>query len=177
MDRPLPSVREAGGVDDLAPSGGGAMTDESAARLEAELFAKAADAMVIADRDGSILSWNAGAEAMFGYPAAEAIGASLDLIVPERLRERHWAGYKATMQTGHTSYGDRLLAVPAARRDGTRLSIEFRVTLLGEEDGRPVAIGAVIRDVTQRWAEERRLRERLAQLEDKQQSGGTEQHP
>jgi PAS domain S-box-containing protein len=153
------------------------MAGESAAGLEAELLAKAGDAIVIADRDGRILFWNAGAQAMFGYPAAEAIGATLDLIVPERLRERHWGGYRATMQTGHTSYGDRLLAVPAARRDGTRLSIEFRVTLLGNEGGRPMAIGAVIRDVTERWAEERRLRDQLAQLEDKQQSRGTEQHP
>lgn len=157
-------------MDDLEPSGGEATTGGSAAHLEAALVAKAADAIVIADRDGRILSWNTGAEAMFGYSAAEAIGATLDLIVPERLRERHWAGYKATMQTGHTSYGGRLLAVPAARRDGTRLSIEFRVTLLGDEDGRPLAIGAVIRDVTERWAEERRLRERLAQLEDRQES-------
>lgn len=153
------------------------MTGGSAARLEAELLAKAGDAIVIADRDGRILSWNAGAEAMFGYLAAEAMGETLDLIVPERLRERHWAGYKATMQTGHTSYGDRLLAVPAARRDGTRMSIEFRVTLLGDEDGRPMAIGAVIRDVTERWAEERRLRERLARLEDEQKSGDAGQHP
>jgi PAS domain S-box-containing protein len=170
-------LREAEGVSDPAASGGGATTGGSAARLGAELLAKAGDAIVIADRDGRILAWNAGAEAMFGYPAGEAIGSSLDLIVPERLRERHWAGYRATMQTGHTSYGDRLLAVPAARRDGTRLSIEFRVTLLGDENARPTAIGAVIRDVTERWAEERRLRERLARLEEEQQSGGTGQQP
>ncbi|MBO0714863.1 MAG: PAS domain S-box protein [Acidimicrobiales bacterium] len=148
----------------------------SSAGLEAELVAKASDAIVIADREGRILSWNTGAEAMFGYPAAEAIGATLDLIVPERLRARHWAGYEATMRTGHTSYADRLLAVPAVGRDGNRISIEFRVTLLGDEDGRPAAIGAVIRDVTERYTEDRRLRERLAELES-QQGGGQAQEP
>lgn len=151
-------------------------TGASVAQFEAELLAKASDAIVIADREGRILSWNAGAEAMFGYPAAEAVGATLDLIVPERLRARHWAGYEATMRTGHTSYADRILAVPAVARNGDRLSIEFRVTLLGDEDGRPAAIGAVIRDVTERFAEDRRLRDRLAQLES-QQCGGQPQQP
>lgn len=127
-------------------------TDLPVARLQAELVAKASDAIVIADREGRIVSWNAGAQALFGYPAPEAIGAKLDLIVPDRLRARHWAGYEATMRTGHSTYADRLLAVAAVGRDGNRLPIEFRVTLLGDEDGRPVAIGAVIRDVTERWA-------------------------
>ena len=125
----------------------------------------AADAIVVADVAGTIRYWNAGAEATFGHGAAEAVGQSLDLIIPERLRARHWAGYRETMATGHTSYGDRLLEVPALHRDGRSLSIAFTVTLMHEPDGgAPAAIAAVLRDDTERWHEQRRLHAELAAL-------------
>lgn len=125
-----------------------------------------ADALVIADADGTIMFWNAAAERVFGWPAAEALGQTLDLIIPERLRERHWAGYTEVMASGHTSYGDRLLEVPALHREGRSLSIAFTVTLLVHPGGaRPYAIAAVIRDDTERWQERRRLTQRVAELE------------
>ena len=102
---------------------------------------------------------------MFGYPADEAIGESLDLIIPEGLRARHWDGYRQTMATGVTRYADDLLAVPGRRRDGNRISLEFRVAILADRDGRPEAIAAVLRDVTARRAEDRALREELARLQ------------
>ncbi|MGH9305529.1 MAG: histidine kinase, partial [Acidimicrobiales bacterium] len=91
-------------------------------------------------------------------------GNSLDLIIPEKLRGRHWDGYRQTMHTGVTRYADDLLAVPAVRADGTRISIEFRVTLLFGADQRPEAIAAVIRDVTAHWQTDRELRQELTRL-------------
>jgi PAS domain S-box-containing protein len=101
--------------------------------------------------------WNHAATRVFGFTRADVIGATLDLIVPERLRARHWTGYQRTMATGHTTDGDRLLEVPALHRDGRVLSIAFTVTLLHEPGLRlPMAIAAVIRDDTERWHETRR---------------------
>jgi len=123
------------------------------------------EAIIFADRDGVIRLWNAGAEAMFGYSTAEAIGQSLDLIIPERQRGRHWEGYHKVMATGVTRYGKELLAVPAVRKDGTRISLEFTVVLVCDEAGQLMGTAALIRDVTVRWQRERALKERLAALE------------
>ena len=127
--------------------------------------AELADAIVIADSDGMIVFWNEAAERIFGWPADEAVGQTLDLIIPERQRDRHWNGYRRTMGTGETKYGEQLLEVPALHRDGRRLSIAFTVTLLRREsERRPYAIAAVVRDDTQRWQERRRLNEELTAL-------------
>ena len=135
-------------------------------RQLAQLARELADALVIADRDGTITFWNDSAGRVFGWSAEEAVGRSLDLIIPERLRDRHWTGYRGVMASGETRYGVNLLEVPALHKDGRRLSIAFTVTLLrqpGEE--LPYAIAAVLRDDTQRWHERRRLAERVAELE------------
>jgi PAS domain S-box-containing protein len=131
----------------------------------AALLAAADDAVVVADAEGVIRYWNPAAEAMFGHPAGTAVGASLDLIIPERLRARHWEGYRRVMATGETAYAGRMLAVPAVRADGTRISVEFTVALLPGDGGGVRWIGAILRDVTERWEEERALRRRLAELE------------
>ena len=123
------------------------------------------EAIIFADRDGTIRLWNVGAEEMFGYSTAEAIGQSLDLIVPERQRGRHWEGYHKVMATGVTRYGKELLAVPAVRKDGTRISLEFTIVLLRDEAGQPMGTAALLRDVTARWQQERALKEQLAALE------------
>lgn len=125
----------------------------------------ASDAIVVADVSGTIRYWNSGAAAMFGHGAAEAVGQSLDLIIPEAQRARHWDGYRRVMATGRTQYATRLLAVPALHRDGRRLSIEFHVMLLRSPDGVPNGIAAIIRDVTERWQQDRALRRRLQELE------------
>jgi PAS domain S-box-containing protein len=126
----------------------------------------AADAIVVADVAGMIRYWNAGAEATFGHGAAEAVGQSLDLIIPEAQRARHWDGYRRVMETGTTRYGRTLLAVPALHRDGRRLSIEFHVILLRTPEGALSGVAAIIRDVTEHWHEDRALRRRLHDLED-----------
>jgi PAS domain S-box-containing protein len=123
------------------------------------------DAIVFADREGTIQEWNAAAERMFGYTPSEAIGRSLDIIIPENLRARHWAGYHEVMRTGITRYGTELLSVPASRKDGARLSLEFGVALVRSPSGELAGIVATLRDVTARWQRDKELRERLARLE------------
>ena len=130
-----------------------------------ELLGAVGDAVVVTDGAGAITLWNPAAERMFGYTEKEALGASLDLIIPERLRGRHWDGYHETMRTGVTKYGTTLLRVPAAHRDGTAMSIAFTVAMLHAPDGKPAAVAAVIRDETSRFNEDRALRKRLAELE------------
>ena len=132
--------------------------------LEA-LVRAAGDAIVVAGADGIIRLWNPAAERIFGFAAAEAVGRSLDLIIPERYRERHWAGYREVMRTGQTRYGVDVLRVPALRKDGRPLSIAFTVALLTGSNGRPSAIAAIVRDDTARWEEERALRRRLKEVE------------
>jgi PAS domain S-box-containing protein len=125
------------------------------------------DAIIFADREGIIRLWNAGAETVFGYPAAEALGHSLDLIIPEHLRARHWEGYRRVIATGLTHYDRQLLAVPALRQDGTRISLEFTVVIVHEPPGEVCGIAAVLRDVTARWQRDRATQARLAALERK----------
>jgi PAS domain S-box-containing protein len=135
-------------------------------RFDPEQFVRVAgDAIVAAGADGTIVLWNPAAERIFGYTEREALGASLDLIIPERFRQRHWAGYRETMRTGHTKYGTEVLRVPAVHKDGRTLSIAFTVTLMHEPDTGARVIAAIVRDETTRWNEERELRRRLAELE------------
>ena len=123
------------------------------------------DAIIVADVEGRIVLWNPAAERLFGFMAAEAVGSSLNLMIPERFRARHWTGYQTVMQTGQTRYGTQVLRVPALRKDGTRLSIAFTVALLHAPDGRCTGIAAMVRDDTERWQEEQTLRQRIAALE------------
>jgi len=127
----------------------------------------AGDAIVAAGPDGSILLWNRAAERMFGYNEGEALGRSLDLIIPERFRDRHWEGYREVMRTGKTRYGTEVLRVPAVHKDGRRLSIAFTVASVYSPNQEIQAIAAIIRDETSRWEEERALRQRVAELEAK----------
>jgi PAS domain S-box-containing protein len=130
-----------------------------------------ADAVVIADPSGIIVFWNRAATTLFGWSDDQAVGRSLDLIIPERWRDRHWDGYRRVMETGHTEYGSRLLEVPALHRDGHTFSIAFTVTLLirsGEQ--RPDAIAALIRDDTARREEVIALRRQIAVLEAAEES-------
>jgi PAS domain S-box-containing protein len=131
----------------------------------AQLVAAMGDAVIVTDVAGHITLWNAAAERIFGFTAAEALGRSMDLIIPERLRQRHWDGYHQTMASGITKYGADLLRVPAQAKSGRPLSIAFTVALLNGADGKPAAIAAVVRDDTVRFQEDRALRKRLAELE------------
>jgi PAS domain S-box-containing protein len=126
------------------------------------LVRDAPDAIVFSDEHGILRAWNAGATRIFGYTAAEAIGQSLDLIIPENLRARHGAGYAKVMATGHSRYGaGDLMNVPALRKDGTRISVEFSIVPCRDAAGRMIGMGAIMRDVTARYMEQRKLRRAL----------------
>jgi PAS domain S-box-containing protein len=125
------------------------------------------DAVIVSDASGAITLWNPAAERMFGFTPEEALGKSLDLIIPERLRGRHWEGYEKTMATGQTRYGHDLLKVPAVDKAGRSMSIAFTVALLHSPQGDITGIVAIIRDETSRFAEDRALRKRVAELEAK----------
>jgi PAS domain S-box-containing protein len=130
-----------------------------------QLIEAVGDAIVVCDASGAIRLWNSAAERMFGFAQSETIGQSLDLIIPERQRQRHWDGYNKTMQTGITRYGNDVLRVPALHKDGRPLSIAFTVAMMHSADGTVTAIIAIIRDETVRWSEERSLRQRIRELE------------
>jgi PAS domain S-box-containing protein len=145
------------------------MTSMGAALDLEEFVLGAADAIIAAGADGKIIFWNPAAERIFGFAANEALGHSLDLIIPERFRARHWEGYRQTMATGRTKYQTEVLRVPAQHKDGHGLSVAFTVTLLETSAGHGRIIAAIVRDETARWHEERELRRRLAELEERVQ--------
>jgi PAS domain S-box-containing protein len=130
-----------------------------------QLVADAPDAILISDREGIIRYWNSGAERMFGHTAVEAVGRSLDLIIPENLRGRHWDGYRRVMASGETKYKTGLLSSPGIRKDGSRVSLEFSMVLLTDETGAMQGCASIMRDVSERWQREKDLKERLAACE------------
>lgn len=142
------------------------LSDQELSNLLARsLLSSRSDAIVVADRDGIIRFWNPGAERIFGHTAAETIGRSLELIIPERLRERHWQGFRHTVATGQSRYGEGdLLSVPALHKNGATLSVEFTIVPLQDEQGVMRGMAAVMRDVTKRFDEMRKLRRQLAEL-------------
>ena len=133
-----------------------------------QLLKDAPDAILVSDREGIIQYWNSGAEFILGYTAAEAVGQSLDLFIPENLRGRHWDGYRRVMASGETKYKTGLLSSPGLRKDGSRVSLEFSMVLLRDAAGDMVGCGSIMRDVTERWKKEKELKERLAACEAKQ---------
>jgi PAS domain S-box-containing protein len=132
-------------------------------RLGRLLLEGAAEAVIYADNQGVIRFWNPGAERLFGFTAADAIGQSLDIIIPEPQRARHWAGFDHVVATGQSQYqAGAMLAVPGLRKDGSRVSLEFTITPMHDEAGRMEGMVAVLRDVTKRFEELRALRRQLA---------------
>jgi PAS domain S-box-containing protein len=136
-------------------------------QLAARIVEGAADAILFTDREGIVRLWNPGAERIFGWTAAEAIGQSMDMIIPERLRPRHWANWDKVMDTGVTRYATEVLAVPALRKDGAPLSIEFTIQLVRDDAGKILGPVAMVRDVTERFKREKELRLKVKELEAK----------
>jgi PAS domain S-box-containing protein len=132
-------------------------------QLSEALLASSSDAIVATDRDGRIIFWNPGAVRIFGFAQSEAVGQSLDIIIPENLRARHWEGFRHTMATGTSRYGDGdLLSVPGLTKGGQRISVEFTIVMLREGEAVTGTV-AVMRDVTKRFAEVRELKRQLAE--------------
>jgi len=133
--------------------------------LAESIVTATSDAIMFADREGIIRLWNSGAERMFGYTAEEAVGQSLDLIIPENLRVRHWDGYGRVMESSSSRYSADLLSAPALRKDGTRISTEFSMVMVKDDSGVMMGVAAIIRDVSARWQREKELKERIKALE------------
>ena len=130
-----------------------------------QLVEAVGDAIIVADAKGAIVMWHPAAQSMFGFSEQEALGQSLDLIIPQRQQQRHWDGYNKTMETGITRYGHDVLRVPAVHKDGHTLSIAFTVALLHAPNGSVSSIVAIVRDESARFAEDRALRKRLTEME------------
>jgi PAS domain S-box-containing protein len=142
---------------------GGAVSEAELDRLGRAVLEAASEAIVAVDREGAIRFWNPGAERLFGFAAAEAVGRSIDIVIPEPQRARHWAGFHRVMATGESRYGQGdVLAVPGRRKDETRVSLEFTIVPLRDATGRMEGMVAVLRDVTRRFEELRALRRELA---------------
>jgi PAS domain S-box-containing protein len=131
------------------------------------------DAVIYSDRDGKVRFWNDGAAKMFGHTKVEVVGQSLDMIIPDGLRARHWHGYRETMRTGQTRYGDgQTLSVPAVRKDGKRISVAFTIVPFRDHAGAMIGIAAIMRDVTEQFEETRALRKEVARLRERGESTG-----
>ncbi len=145
----------------------GVPMEMSPEKLAVRIVDGAADAVLFTDRAGVIQLWNSGAERIFGWTAAEAVGKSMELIIPERLRARHWQNWDRVMETGVTRYATDVLAVPALRKDGSPLSIEFTIQLVRDDAGTIIGPAALMRDVTARFLREKELRAKVKELEAK----------
>lgn len=130
-----------------------------------QIVKEAQDAIIMADRGGIIRFWNKGAETVFGFSSVEALSQSLHIIIPESLRERHDQGYHQVMESGRSKYSYELLAVPALKKDGSRISVEFTMIILRDDQSRILGTAALIRDVSARWEKDRAMKRRLADLE------------
>ncbi|HEX6136210.1 MAG TPA: PAS domain S-box protein [Casimicrobiaceae bacterium] len=130
------------------------------------------DAVIFADREGLIRFWNRGAELVFGYAAAEVMGKSLDIIIPERLRRAHWDAYDRALQTGATKYTDRVLTTRSMHKNGSKLYVDLGFGLVKDANGTVLGAFATGRDCTARYLAERALKARVQELETKPPAAG-----
>ncbi len=164
-----PEARDLGVAADTVPRAsqgpGTSVAPVLREKVAEALLTGCSDAVIVSDRDGTITMWNPGAERIFGFTEAEALGRPLDIIVPDSLRSRHWDGYVTTVASGQSRYGaGDILAVPGLHKDGHRISVEFTIAMLHDASGKVEGMAAVLRDVTRRFEEMRELRKRLADL-------------
>lgn len=130
-----------------------------------QIIHHAPDAILLADCEGIIRLWNEGAEHIFGFSVAEAVGQSLDLIIPERLRQRHWEGYYRAIETGTIHFSkEKLLSVPALRKDGSQISCAFSMIIMRDENNNISGMASILRDVTKAWNKEKELKRKITQL-------------
>ena len=133
--------------------------------LYQRVLEEAPDAIIFADRDGLIRLWNRGAELIFGHSAAAALGQSLDLIIPERLRDAHWQAFDRSVRTGETKYTDRVLTTRSMHRSGTRLYVDLSFGLVRDAHGTVLGAFAIGRDCTERYLAQGAMKARIASLE------------
>ncbi|MCL2523084.1 MAG: PAS domain S-box protein [Betaproteobacteria bacterium] len=123
-----------------------------------------ADALIYCDRQGRIVRWNAAAAALFGHAPDAVLGQSLDLIIPENLRDPHWAGFERAMQTGVTRLAGRATMTKALTADGGNIYVEMSFAVIADAAGQAIGSVAIARDAGKRRQEQRQLRELRAML-------------
>jgi PAS domain S-box-containing protein len=133
----------------------GALNMNTSAKLADWILEQTADALVFADRDGNIVRWNEAAGSLFGYTAAEAVGRSLDLIIPDHLRAAHWRGFRAAMASGATRLAGRPAVTRAIHKSGSKLYVEMTFSVVKDDAGTVVGSVAIARDATERVQRER----------------------
>jgi PAS domain S-box-containing protein len=126
---------------------------------------QSSDAVIFADRDGAIRIWTRGAETIFGYSAAEVLGKSLDVIIPDRLRSAHWEGFRRAIDTGETKLGGRVIITRSVHKTGRKLYVELSFGLVRDRGGAVIGAFAIGRDCTARYNADSALRARIAQLD------------
>jgi PAS domain S-box-containing protein len=131
------------------------------------LIEQAPDAVIYADRHGIIREWNSSAFRIFGFTAEEALGKSLDIIVPERFREAHWRGYEKALSEGRTKYSGQALPTRSARKDGSTIYVELTFAVVHDRNASVVGAVAHARDISERWEREREQRRKVQELEQK----------
>ena len=137
----------------------------NANELARSLIEQAPDAVIYADYEGIIREWNPAAVTMFGFSSEEAIGQSLDIIVPDRFREAHWRGYERALGEGRTKYSGQALPTRSARKDGATIYVELTFAIIHDQNGGVIGALAHARDISERWEREREQRHRLQELE------------
>lgn len=147
------------------------MSTEFRVDVYRRIVEQATDAVIFADREGLIRIWNRGAEAVFGFTGDEALGQSLDIIIPEELRKRHWEGYRAAVAAGKTKLGNRVLVTRGLHKDGSRLYVELRFAVVVDDSKHAEGVLAIGRNVTERYLAEKALRKRVGELEGKGTGG------
>lgn len=133
--------------------------------LALALIESVADAVIFADRDGTIRVWNPGAEAIFGWSAGEVVGRRLDVIIPERLRAAHWAAFDQAIDTGRQKYGRESMTTRSVHQDGSALYVDLSFALVRDSTGQVLGAVAMARDVTSRFEAEKDSRKRITELE------------
>jgi PAS domain S-box-containing protein len=140
-------------------------TTKTSPELASWLVEQSPDATIYSDKEGHIRLWNAAAEKMFGFSAEQALGQSLDIIIPETLRKMHWRGFDAAIAAGVTKHSGKPMATKALRADGSVFYTEMGFALVFNEQGEVVGTMAQARDITERYEKERAERLRLRELE------------
>jgi PAS domain S-box-containing protein len=123
--------------------------------LSEAILEQAPDAVIFADREGLIRLWNQSAAALFGYAAAEVLGRSLDVIIPERLRNAHWQGYRKATETGVMKYAGRVLTTRSVHKDGRRVYVDLSFGVVRDGAGHVIGALAIGRDCTERYLSQR----------------------
>lgn len=147
------------------PREGGMMKNTEYPDINSWIVEQMADAMIYSDKKGIICGWNAAAESLFGYAKDDAIGQSLDLIIPERMRDAHWSGFNRAMESGKTRLAGHAMITRSLTRSKGTIYVEMSFSVISDGSGNAVGSVAVARDATQRRQNERELRERLETLE------------